>query len=91
MESYGTRGLSETESNLLTHQMTDRLADYYRGNGSVLGATIIFAPTSLGLRFYLKRQNKIKKLERDSEISAQLRMLDAEEMGTWHPDFLLLL
>ena len=60
---------------------------YYRGNGFVLGATIVGALTALGFRVYLQRENRRKEREQDGEVAARLRSCTADEVGDAHPDF----
>lgn len=60
---------------------------YYRGNGFVLGATMVGVVTALGFRFYLQRQNRRKAAEQWTEAAASLRACNVEEIGDRDPDF----
>lgn len=60
---------------------------YYRGNGFVLGAMVIGAVTAFLLRWYLGRENRKRERDRASDEAMRSRMMDIEEIGEAHPDF----
>lgn len=62
---------------------------YYRGNGFVLGMTLLGALTAATFVLYLHKQNLRKKQEQFSNDPsvASRRALGAEQIGDKHPDF----